>query len=395
MTRRHACTLAAIAAISASTAWGQPTQVVSQCVNGAPAFASTDPKAARDLLQRLLWRHAHADYTNLLKERGALATFDSIRSRGDSLVAIAVRAQREPPPGRDSLPIVRDSLASRLDSARARVARELPRPSAMAIRPGAADRGFDATPLKIFETAVAGRVRLGQNVRVDITDENRVVAVAICATAVTASRFLELMLEPRLTEIANEYQRSVDRWRMFIDNGYSMTLWERLAASCRLSFIGHILNPLAKCDRKEGESLDPPMNQFLFVHPLAGLAPVLKADTLYRNVGIVELYGYMQHVYGDRSMQTYGLSFAASSLPERDGRLGGVLRTPYGIVGAFYRGKERSPLWVVSADVIDWIPALERASQTARAGAFQRFGVGEWLDGQVSKLVAPTPPPPP
>jgi len=357
----------AVAAISAAmvafatNASGQVVtdSVVVRCVRGDPQFETTDSQAARGELDRLLWRKSYADYVRTQTTRGALAAFDSITARTGRLLTEVG--------GPGALQPVANSLQDRFVAARADLAQHLT-PDGLRLR----DREVvQSVPFQIeASTQTPGRVRLGLDASFDIDATNRLAVVAICAGANTAQGFLESLMKDEFKRVAAGYARTVKEWDMFVESGYSMTLVERLAASCRLWIIGRIINPLRNCSKSPDRSLGPPRHQWVFVHPSAGLAPLFKKDSLYQALGIVEWYGYMGHVYGESDVKTIGVTFASSYVDAGKAGYGGVLRTPWGSLGMFGR-KSNGPLYTVSADVLGWIPSVRRGAETLRLTPLQ------------------------
>ena len=352
-------------ALGAASSVRAQQELVLKCVNGAPELNATDPEMARATFDRLLWRTSFENYQTLQSTAGALAAFDSIVARGRELLVQSGNAQ--------TLATERGLLETKLADARVNLISML-RSDGRFLREGAA---VDAQSLKVSpNTNVAGHFRVGLNVDIDVSDNTRPVAMSICAVAVTASRFLEYMDEPALRQIASEYEHATRHWDMFLAQGYSMTLVERFAASCRLPYIGWLIDPVRNCSRDPGRSLEPPSQQWLFFHPTVGLAPVFRSDTSIRNLVIVEGYGYLHHFYGATKIRTIGLSVAGAQPEIGRARLGGVLHTPWLTGGVFWRKSER-PLYVFSADVAGWIPGVRAAMRDVRyAGLAQRIVAG-------------------
>lgn len=284
--------------------------------------------------------------------------FDSIAARGSALIA-AVHAQH---PG--VLTEVTEAVQARTLAARAVIAGAL-RPDSVFLRSGAM---ADASGPVVGTSQRPGRFTIGPDLDVDSTAESRPVAMVLCAVAGTTARYLQYLNDSALDTLAKRYADASHHWDLFLGGGYSMTLVERLAASCRLGLLSRVISPVSDCTRGEGRSLEPPSAQVLFMHPTVGLAPIFRGDTTMREVLVVEGYGYLRHSYGVRSIRTFGLS-AAAAFPDV-GRVsyGGLLHSPWLTAGVFWR-KAASPLYVGSANVIGWVPGVRSAMRGLRSAA--------------------------
>ena len=341
---------------------------VKNCVNGEPTFAA-GRAAAKKALDLLLWKTAHADYVAIQSKLGAVAALDSIAARGTRLMDLTWSGEAAP------VAPVRDTINVRI--ARARGELELAvSPDGRFLKHGAT---VTSASVRFGGSRRPGNVNLGGDLNVEITDGTTPAVVALCATAWTAANFLEYMDTPALSRVAKSYATAEKHWQLFVESGYSMTLIERLAASCRLSFVGALLSPVRNCSTDPGRSLEPPSQQIIFLHPVAALVPLLKKDSVYQQAVIVELYGYLHHSYSDTKLTTLGVSIASSHAEVGPMRVGGVLHTPWGSVGAFGR-KSAGPLYTVSADILGWVPSIRQAARTVRFSGLEK-AMGTIADG--------------
>lgn len=330
-------------ALIAAPAHAQVSRQVSNCVNGVPAFQASDPTAAQEMLNRLLWRQAHVDYVSLQARYGAVAALDSIAMRGDRLLELA----------RGGTPSTLDPVITLVRSRTATTRGSLKQliEDGKSLRNG---QVVDAASLRLGAAANPGTVMLGVDTVFTIDESNRAVAVAVCATASTLTRYLEYLNQPELRRVAIDYAAAEAQWTLFVKNGYSMTLWERLAASCRLGFVGRLISPVRDCDRSPGRSLAPPRNQWIFLHPVGGLMPYFRNDSTYSELAVVEFYGYLRHSYTTSEMQTWGVSVASAVPRTGTAMLGGVLHTPWGSAGVFADRNKRAQ-YALTADALGWI----------------------------------------
>jgi hypothetical protein len=229
----------------------------------------------------------------------------------------------------------------------------------------------DAASLRLGAGGNPGTVMLGVDTIFTITEANRAVAVAVCAVAGTTTRLLEYLDQPALRAVARDYAAAQHHWELFVRQGYSMTMWERLAASCRLWVVGWLINPVRRCDTSPGRSLEPPRQQWIFLHPVGGLMPVFRNDSTYSELAVVEWYGYLRHSYGPSDLTTYGLAFA-STMP-RTGRPmpGAVLHTPWGSAGVFADRNKRAQ-YTLTADALGWIGSLREQMRRVQRTPLER-----------------------
>ena len=339
-----------------------------RCVQGAPAFAASDSPMLHQSLRRLAWASAYSDYVRIQSTESPLAAFDSIASRSAALLKLAnVDAS--------SLGAVAASLQQRMLEARREVA-EKTQKGALAIDPGETVNSAQFKPEA--HPMIPGRVTI-RGLNIEFSDSTRVAAIAVCAAAHTAGRFLEYLMEPGLAAIARRYEASATRWKLFVTKAHSMTLVERLGASCRLAWLSYVISPVARCNWSDASSLDPPTHQWLFAHPLSGLAPVGRGDTLYRTAIVAQWYGYLNHRYTTAGMSSWGIAFATLHPQLGQPLIGGVAHTPWLGAGVFSRKSER-PVYVLSADILGWIPSVRSALGDLRT---------DWLRQASARLAAP------
>ena len=340
--------LVSLVSLFPCTAAAQAPLDVAACTQGNPHFAAGDDSAAAAALDRLLWKTSYSTYINVQRRLGSVAAFDTLKERGAALLARV-------PGSTDTVNrAARAALLDRIATQRAILATGLQSngvPSRNLVQP---------VMLKMRDGDNDGFANMGQDVPVDFNGGGRLTATAICAVAGTMARYLEYLLEPALDSIATRYHTAVTHWDLFIKEGYSMTLVERLAASCRLGFIGFIINPIRRCTSAASFDLEPPSDGIVFVHPSAGIAPLLRADSTFRSAALAEIYGYIHHDYSADKIATWGVSLAWAFVESGPSRAGGIIHTPWGTVGFFGRGGERGVV-TVSADVLGWVPGVRSA----------------------------------
>ncbi len=358
-TRRWTATLLAGALLCATGTLSGQSPTAAECVNGEAGLTSGASAAARSALTRLRWRDAHADFTGIQAKSGTRAAFDSIVARSEALLSATTRGEATP------LDTAVGVLLARLQAARRELAAHLANDSLRL------KSSFDMSGLEMErDLQVAGRAHLGFDVDVDF-DSVPDVASAICASAGAAHAYVRYLLKPQFTAIANSYADASSHWEMFVNDGYSMTFLERMAASCRFGSLLWIVSPLRNCSTSPDRSLEPPRNQVVFAHPSAALAPLFTRDSLWREMVIVEWYGLMHHEYGPTRMRTVGASVAWSYPPAGRSRPGVVLRTPWGALGAFDRGAGKV-FFAVSSDVLVHVPAVRNAARMLKVDALRR-----------------------
>jgi hypothetical protein len=347
----------------ASNLVGQGTNQAINCVNGAPTLSASDGKAAHEALDSLLWRSSFHSYAVIVTTSAPLAGFDTIVNRGERLLALTRQHDSS------TLAPTIATLRQLLSDERSRLGSSLTLDGRSLLRP------VDARSLKIMSGGIhPGRYRMG-DVDVDIDSANQSIAVSVCALASTAARYLEYLVEPQLKVIATNYATAAAHWQLFVDEGYSMTLVERLGASCRLWIIGWIIDPLRDCSQRPNRSLEPPTAQVVFVHPTVGLAPIFKGDSTVQHLAIVEWYGFLHNSYSSTKITSFGLAIASSYFEVGRSGLGGVLKSPWGTVGVFDRKADRA-LVTVSADVLGWVPGIRKAAATLRITTLQNAVAG-------------------
>jgi hypothetical protein len=353
---------------------------VAECVNAAPqlpAAVATRFPAALGLLARLSWRTSHAQYTSIAARQGYAAVLDSLAARADTLFG-AVRVSAS----------TREAFRARARRARADVA------SWAVTHDAQAQAAWDIADLK---PALLGELPLTVRVFTDSASGTRVVlnfngdsvpgAIALCAASITASQYLEYLRADQVRQVAQMYAGLAQRWDLFIRDGYSMTLWERLGHSCRLGPLNYVVATFSApgCGRRNRYALGPPAMQTLFVHPAGGLAPIFDSTGSFRSVVAIEWWGGLYHVYRPNRILTFGASVATALSDGGPMRIGGMLHTPIGAIGYFearggvagHRGRV-----IVSADVMGWIPRARAALQLVSSAR-----LGRVLEGMAKESV--------
>jgi hypothetical protein len=346
--------------------------LVSQCVNGAPSIPTSSPHAAdaSQLLARLAWRDAYADYAKIAADADPVAAFDSIVARGEALlVVVGVPANLDP--ARQALEFRLATLRtaasglSRADLANGRT----PSYSALSVSPVTGAKQVD-----FVKDATGNRTRLD----FDVPDPSP--AIALCAIARTVTSFFEQVAKPEYQRVANEYSTAVRHWNTYINEGYSMTFVERLGNSCRLGPADWIVAPTVagRCGSKPWKHLGPPMFRTVFVHPSGGWIPVFDKNTGGRTAAVVEWYGIVATPFvGDRLLPI-GVSFT-SVFPDAGTRGNGiVLHVPFGHVAWVKNGitAEKRGRLVVTGDIAGWIPSNRIATARDLVGLFSTRAKG-------------------
>ncbi len=349
--------IAATVLASRAVAAQAPLAPAQACVLGAPVFDATDTLQTK-LLARLQWRSD--EYDSLFRTKGPLAVYDTIRARGNVLFAASVGAV-------DTVSRLNFAALGRtIDSARAPLLRASFVSGKLVFTGALKPRASVERP---------GDVSIGDNVSLSFAPTRRVASTAICAMASNANRFLASLLDDSLNALANRYAAISRRWDQFTGSTYSLTLVERLAASCHLPVIDWLLSPTSRCwtrrrTRWTEAELEPPTWRTVFVHPTAGLRPVLKADSAFQSAAQIEWYGFLHHSYGPKRVLTFGATAATVHFESGQSRLGGVLHTPIGKIGIFGRSGQRL-LVTVSADVLGWVPGVRKAADQLRLEPLQ------------------------
>ena len=348
---------ALLVAAPVRTARAQTDSLVAQCVNGAPAIpAAYAAPALHDALARLAWRTAYRDYTGLMASDGALAAYDTLLGRARALLAlVGDGGGRYAPDSAAMLAQLRRVRGGLAAAARppAIVAESLP--SFAALQP-------------VSDPLVPGQVSFGPHTLV-FSDSAPLPAIALCAASLSAYDLMDYLQAPALEAAAGEYAQASARWDLYVHDGYSMTLLERLGNSCRLGPLNWIVatTRAPHCADKGLPSLAPPTMRTIFVHPSGGLIPVLDSAGAFRSATVVEWYGIVFHQYSGKSMRSYGVS-VASEFPDRGRhRIGVLIHTPLGRVGYFEaRGgvEGRRGQFTLTADILGWVPGVKAATRT-------------------------------
>ena len=369
LSRTRWAALTLVAALPLARAGAQ--NVASECVNGAPvipAGIAADPSAAA-LLESLSWQKSYADYARLVVAVGPVATFDSITQRGRALLAVS---------GIDgALDTQRDALEWRLRALRLGIspltmaaigAGSIPSYSALAVTPGAA-----AGTVSFVRDSAGNRTALAFDAAKPVP------AIALCAIARTTTNYLTFLSKPAFKAVADDYARALKHWNVYIENGYSMTLIERLGNSCRLGLLNFIVAPTVagRCSDKPWEVLGPPTVRTIFIHPSAGLAPVFDTSSTARATSIAEWYGILFTPFNGDRILPFGASVATMFPQTGRPQIGAVVHTPIGKAGWFRSGNstaDKRGRFVLMADVVGWVPG-------------NRAETGKQLSGLIVKKV--------
>lgn len=315
------------------------------CVAGTLSIIRYAPAstAAEALLQELLWQGGREDYARARLTRGAAAGLDLIAERAEALLVVTAT---------DSLHPV-EAKAFRQELALVRAAPEL--------------AGSNPTSLRSYAKFApatgdeAGQVAFLETLTLRFDSARPEAGIALCAAARTVRRYMELLAQPRLREVAEKYATAVERWDLYIDRGYSMTFIERLGHSCRGLQYLVAQTAIRSCRRKGVEPLGPPTLRTVFAHPSGGLAIYRDDSTNFPALSVVEWYGILAHRFVRKRLDTYGLSVASFYPQLGQPRLGLLLHTPLGKIGA-YDFKDfdlqAKPHIVLSADIVGWIPGI-------------------------------------
>jgi hypothetical protein len=158
-----------------------------------------------------------------------------------------------------------------------------------------------------------------------------------------------------------------------------MTLIERLGGSCRLGPLNYIVATATvnRCRSGASAPLGPPTRRTIFVHPSAGVAPILRDSSSFRPVSVFEWYGLLVHRYRGERLDTWGVSVATAFPDQGPRRIGAMVHTPITKIGVFearggnddWRGRV-----VLTADVIGWVPGIRSSARSvARATLLSRL----------------------
>ena len=346
----------------ATRARGQATVWTAQCVNGAPRVpAALATRSVNDALRRLAWRSAHRDYADVLASDGALAAYDTLIGRARALLALTGDGAGRYAP--DSAAVL-----SQLRRVRAGLAAAAPAPGLVP------DSLPDHAALRpVPDPAAPGTVWFGAHA-LAFPDSAPLSAIALCTASLSAYDLLDLLQAPALDSAAVEYARASARWDLYVREGYSMTLVERLGNSCRLGPLVWIVatTRAPRCAESGLPALGPPGARTVFAHPSVGLSPVLDSTGAFRSAAVIEWYGLIVHQYSGKSLRSYGVS-VASAFPDRGRhRIGVLVHTPLGTAGWFEaRGgaEGRRGRFTFTADLLGWAPGLRAAARAVPVNA--------------------------
>ncbi len=344
------------------TVRAQVDSLVGRCVNGAPSIpAAYATRALNDALARLSWRTAYRDYTDLMASDGALAAYDTLLGRARALLALTGDGHgRYAPDSAAMLAQLRRVRAGLAAAARPPALVPESVPSYAALQP-------------VPDPLTPGQVIFGAHVLV-FTDSAPLPAIALCSASLSAYALMDYLQKPALDAAAREYAQDAARWDLYVHDGYSMTLLERLGNSCRLGPLNWLVatTRAPHCADTGLPSLGPPTMRTVFVHPSGGLMPVLDSTGAFRTATVVEWYGLVFHQYSGNSMRSYGIS-VASEFPDRGRhRIGVLVHTPLGKVGYFEaRGgvEGRRGQFTFTADILGWVPGVKAAARSVETSA--------------------------
>ncbi|HXT17760.1 MAG TPA: hypothetical protein VN706_19135 [Gemmatimonadaceae bacterium] len=338
-------------------------QLVRQCTSGSPVAPSGAPQSVVDALQRVTWRSSLADYTAIIAKDGALAAFDSLDARSRALLLLSGDGG-----GRYAADTA--NLHARMAALRTVLIQ------ALAVRDTSRVSYFgDLRPITtlnpnevLFVLQGAARTRLTFDPAAPMP------AIALCASSMSAWMLLDFVTAPLLSASAADFATALHRWDLFVQRGYSMTLWERLGASCRLGFAGWIVSPTTMASGRCGEKLQrlgPPTAQTIFMHPSAGIMPVRDSSGSFRSITLVEVYGFVFHRYTATSIQSFGLGGVIAYADQGPVRYGVVLHTPPGAITLVdARGPNaKAHRVIVSADVLGWMTSMRDKARSVEAVA--------------------------
>ncbi len=363
--RLTVATAAMAVTFSAAPTAAQP---VRECTNANPTVPAGVSNAGdvSSLLQELAWRASHEDYIRTLATDGPIAVLDEIRARGeDVLDAIG--------PLNDEHRLLYTALDTRLTFIRGELERS-PRPTPITVA-----RVPDIGDLRPVAAPVAGQVLFvrnpaGARTRLSFSTTEPLPPIALCAIAHSAYLFLDYLQLDQLERIAAQYAEQSRRWDLYVERGYSMTLIERLGGSCRLGPLNYVVATatVSRCRSGTLPPLGPPTRRTIFVHPSAGVAPILRDSSSFRPVSVFEWYGILFHRYRGERLDTWGASIATAFPDLGPRRIGAMVHTPLGKIGVFearggtndWRGRV-----VVTADVMGWVPGVRGSARDVASPA--------------------------
>lgn len=356
---------AGLLALTTVAAFAQPVRECTLADPKVPAGAAGAGDVA-PRLEAVAWRHSYDEYLRILSNAGPVAVLDEIRDRGDALLGSVGPLTAEQA-------AIRSTLSNRLTTIRAALERAPgPTPITVAQVPDIGD-------LRPIAAPVAGEVlfvRAGTGARMRLRFENAapLPAIALCAIAHSAYLYLDYLQLDTLQAIANQYAEQSRRWDLYIERGYSMTLIERLGGSCRLGPLNYIVATatVSRCRSGSLPPLGPPTRRTIFVHPSAGIAPILTDSSSFRPLSVFEWYGILFHRYRGERLDSWGVSVASAFPDHGPHRIGLMLHTPITKVGVFearggtddWRGRV-----VLTADVMGWVPGFRSSARTVASPA--------------------------
>ena len=343
-------------------------QPVRECTNANPTVPAgvSDAGNISSLINELAWRTSHDEYVRILTTDGPVAVLDEIRARGEDLLnAIG------PLTGEHAS--LHSALDARLATIRADLERS-PRPTPITVA-----RVPDIGDLRPVAAPVAGQVLFvrnaaGARTRLAFSNVEPLPPIALCAIAHSAYLYLDYLQLDELERIAEQYAEQSRRWDLYIERGYSMTLIERLGGSCRLGPLNYIVATatVSRCRSGTLPPLGPPTRRTIFVHPSAGVAPILRDSSSFRPVSVFEWYGILFHRYRGERLDTWGASIATAFPDLGPRRIGAMVHTPLGKIGVFearggtddWRGRV-----VLTADVMGWVPGVRGSARDVASPA--------------------------
>jgi len=368
MLTRHATTRLLVTAASlvfaAASAAAQP---VRECVVADPKVPANAQSAGavRSRLDAVAWRHSHEEYLRILSTDGPLAVLDEIRDRGDALLTVVGPLTAEQT-------AIRAALSERLTTIRAELER------APGSTPITVARIPDVGDLRPIAAPVAGQVlfvRAANGTRTRLSfSAAPLPPIALCAIAHSAYLYLDYLQLDTLRKIANEYAALSRRWDLYVERGYSMTLIERLGGSCRLGPLNYIVATatVSRCRSGSMPPLGPPTRRTIFVHPSAGIAPILTDSSYFRPVSVVAGSLNLFHRYRGKRLDTWGVSVASAFPDQGPRRIGAMVHTPITKIGIF-EARGGTDEWrgrvVLTADVIGWVPGFRRSARSVASPA--------------------------
>jgi hypothetical protein len=371
LTRWRTARLSAVVVLAAAVASIAGAQPVAECVRGDPRVpdgASADPVVA-ERLSRLAWRQSYPDYVAVLAIASPATVVDTIIGRAEALLGVVG-------PYPDSFDADTTLLFRRLGEIR----------TALATSPATSPISVERIPSFAHLRPAPDLVNPGvvvfvggdpQRVNLSFEPTNPLPAIAICAAYWSTHRFLDHLQAPALDTTAREYARLSARWEEYVERGFSLTLVERLGHSCRLGPLNWVVATATahRCGTDDLPPLGPPRARSIFVHPSAGVAPILADSSSFSAAAVVEWYGLLVHRYSDDGMETYGASVATVYPDDGAQRLGVMVHLseipftsiPLPKIGIFEGVTGGGSSWrgrvFLTADVVGWVPGVRRSAR--------------------------------